>query len=277
MRTPRVEPRPFLKWVGGKRQLLPEILRRLPAEIDHYVEPFLGGGAVFFALAAEGRIRKGAHLSDANEELVTTYRAVRDYVEDVIFALDSYRNEPEVYERARRWDWRELPKPSVAARMIYLNKTGFNGLYRVNRAGKFNTPFGRYAKPTICDAPVIRAASRALRDADVDRCDFEGHEVVVRPGSVFYFDPPYLPVSATSDFTSYTGEGFGIEDHRRLAALFDRLARAGVPVLLSNSSAPAVRELYARHRVEEVSARRSVNSVGSKRGAVTELLVSGIP
>ncbi|HMJ12699.1 MAG TPA: Dam family site-specific DNA-(adenine-N6)-methyltransferase, partial [Polyangiaceae bacterium] len=200
--------RPVLKWAGGKTQLLPEILKRLPGAIETYYEPFVGGAAVFFALAAQGRFKR-AVLSDSNPELVGLYRALQRDVDGVIRALGKYRYDESEYYRVRD---SALPRSPAAraARLIYLNKTGYNGLYRVNRAGQFNVPFGRYRNPTICDADNLRAAARALRTAEVRVADFARVSRAARAGDAVYFDPPYLPISKTASFTAYDRHAFAL-------------------------------------------------------------------
>lgn len=268
------KPKPFVKWVGGKRKLLPEILPRLPPFMNRYHEPFIGGGAVFFALAAADRIGH-AFLSDANPELVETYAAVRDDVEDVIRLLSSMKYDKAEFLRRRAIDWRSKPDACMtAARFIYLNKCGFNGLYRVNSKGEFNVPFGKYDDPTICDAEGLRAASRALQIATIKYQNFSEALRGVQTGDAAYMDPPYLPLSATSSFTSYTSDGFSLKDHVHLRDEFRRISLLGAHVLLSNSAAPAISELYAEFGPEEVMMARAINSKGSKRGKIAELLVS---
>jgi DNA adenine methylase len=265
--------KPFLKWAGGKQQLLPMILPRLPRRIDTYYEPFLGGGAVFFALAAEGRFRR-AVLADANAELLECWRGVRDGVDAVVAALRAWRYEEECYYAVRELDPAALAPAERAARLIYLNRTCYNGLYRVNRAGKFNVPFGRYTNPRICDEEGLRAASAALQRADLLCADFETAVERAQPGDAVYFDPPYLPVSDTSDFTAYHHDGFGPEDHERLAGVFASLGARGVYALLSNSDAPLARRLYHPFRPHFVEALRSINSKANARGSVLEMLVA---
>jgi DNA adenine methylase len=266
--------RPFLKWAGGKAQLLPEIVARVPASFGGYHEPFIGGGAVFFALAAGGRLGGGASLSDVNPNLVETWRAIRDDVEGVIAALGPHVNEAEHFYRVRALEPGALTLAARAARVIYLNKTGFNGLYRENRSGRFNVPFGRYANPTICDAPNLRAVSKALQGVSIEVRDFRSVLERAVPGDFVYFDPPYVPLSSTASFTAYSrGGGFGPEEQRALRDVFAELAARGVHVLLSNSDVPIVRELYRGFRIEQVWARRPINSNPDARGAVAEVLV----
>jgi DNA adenine methylase len=269
------EPAPFLKWVGGKRQLLPVILKALPQRhVRLYTEPFLGGGAIFFELARLGRIDR-AVLCDTNAELIETYRAVKETPEDVIHALGDHRNLEKHYYAVRALDPALLSPPERAARAIYLNRCGYNGLYRVNLTGKFNVPFGRYANPTICDAEGLRAASRALQRAELIVGDFSAPVAKLRRGDLAYFDPPYVPLSVTSSFTAYTRDGFTLDDQRRLRDQALVLKRRGVSVLLSNSSAPSVYELYrGDFTCTKVAARRMVNCNGDGRGRINELLIA---
>ncbi len=265
--------RPFLKWAGGKRQLLGEILGRLPGRIKTYYEPFLGGGAVFFALAAEGRVSR-AVLSDVNDDLITVYRGVRDDVEGVIAALKRYRYDEEEFYRVRAQKPRSLIQR--AARVIYLNKTGYNGLYRVNRSGQFNVPFGRYKNPRICDEPNLRAASRVLQCAEIREADFEAVCRQARPGDAVYLDPPYLPVSSTARFADYDHHPFREAEHKRLAEALRELGQRRVLALLSNSDTEQTQRLYRGLKVEKVFASRSINSNPEKRGPVQELLVRSL-
>jgi DNA adenine methylase len=264
---------PFLKWAGGKRQLLTHIAALLPERIDTYFEPFLGGAAVFFRLAAEGRFRR-AVLADANPELVTCYQAIRDDVDGVIGALGKFRNDSALYYRVRRRDPSKLSPTERAARLIYLNRCGYNGLYRVNSSGQFNVPFGRYLRPVICDVDRLRAASAALKKARIVCGDFASTLKKVSPDDFVYLDPPYVPLSATSSFTAYAKRHFGTEDQERLADALRGLAARKVPALLSNSDCPTTRELYRGFdHIDRVPARRAINSVGHGRGPVDEILV----
>lgn len=265
--------RPFLKWAGGKGQLLDELCSRLPAEFGRYFEPFVGGGALYFALHGAGRVRSGARLSDANRKLIDTYRAVRDNVEAVIAHLSAFSNDRDLYYQIRAWRHEDLDPPRAAARIIFLNKTCYNGLFRENSRGEFNVPFGRYARPMICDAPNLRAASAALRRVSLRQLDFGKVPELVKEGDLVYFDPPYHPRSATSSFTQYSENGFGEDEQRRLARVFRELDGRGAYVMLSNSDTPLVRKLYAGFAIDEVLAGRAINSKAERRGKVTELIV----
>jgi len=273
--------RPFLKWAGGKAQLLAEIARDLPDRVvGTYVEPFLGGGAVFFHLRASGRIPGRVLLSDANEPLVRTWVAVRDRVEEVVAALEEHRRRHAADPRGHYYATRAAEpagEAARAARFIYLNKTCYNGLWRVNRAGGFNVPMGRYRNPPILDADNLRAAAAALEGVGI-RCEtFEIALRRARAGSVVYLDPPYEPLSATANFTSYTAARFGREEQERLADACVELRRRGAFFLLSNHSTPWLKRLYGARSFtfRTVAARRAINSNPGARGTVRELLVRG--
>jgi DNA adenine methylase len=268
----RALPAPFLKWAGGKRQLLPRILQLVPARIDTYYEPFVGGGAVFFELAAQARFRR-AVIGDANAELVTCYTAIRDEVEAVIAALGKYRNDHDQYYQARAQDPARLPPAGRAARVIFLNRCGYNGLYRVNSKGIFNVPFGRYRRPVICDETKLRAAAEALRGVEIVCGDFAKMLATPGPGDFVYLDPPYVPISATSSFTAYAARDFGPAAQERLAEALRALSERGAPALLSNSDCRATRKLYRGLAIERIRARRAINSVAGGRGLVSEILV----
>lgn len=267
--------RPFLKWVGGKSHLVPVLLERVrqAGRIAGYHEPFVGGGALFFAMRAEGLLPPRVSISDISEELISTYKVVRDEVEDLIDLLGHYKAEhcKEFYYKVR-----EFPPTDelfCAARMIYLNKTCFNGLYRVNRSGKFNTTMGSYKNPCICDAENLRAVSLAMQEVDIFNLDFEHVFTEVTKGHLVYFDPPYWPTSATANFVSYAADGFTKRNQETLAAEARTLTKHGVKVLLSNSDVPEVRELYKDFTVETVSRPGNMNSRGTGRARVGEILV----
>ena len=260
--------KPFLKWVGGKRKLLPQLLPLVPEEYGVYYEPFLGGGAMFFALRP-----RQAMLADANCELITCYGVVRDQVDELIDLLRRFVYERDEYYKIRALDPFELNRVYEAARTIYLNKTGFNGLYRLNKKGEFNVPFGRYKNPTICDEDTLRACSEALQDTFLGYQRFEQSMCLAKTGDFVYIDPPYIPASSTSNFTAYTADGFNDEAHVNLAREFRRLSDIGVLCMLSNSDTPRVRKLYAGFNITAVKAARSVNCKGRRRGVVGEVVV----
>lgn len=264
--------RPVLKWAGGKGRLLAELLTRIPTEFNTYHEPFIGGGALFFALAGQRRVGR-AYLADANGPLIDVYLALRDHVAEVIAILNSHVYEREYYYRVRAQRPEELSLPQRAARVIYLNKTCYNGLYRENRRGEFNVPFGRYKNPTICDETNLRAASRVLQGVDIARRPFTTTLDYAKAGDFVYFDPPYHPLSATANFTGYDRNGFGPDDQRRLRDVFAALGQRGVRAMLSNSDTPFIRELYAGFPVDQVFVARAVNSKANGRGKVAEVIV----
>ena len=299
-------PRPFLKWAGGKRQLLPRIRRFYPERFENYVEPFVGSGAVFFDLYNQGLLNgRRSILIDNNADLVGCHMAVRDRTTQVIRSLSrlaaGYKAGPhEHYYRVR--DKRFNPArqrisngsgpdserytPSLAAMLIYLNRTGFNGLFRLNSHGGFNVPIGRYKNPQICNADNLRAVAKALgTDVTLAHENFESVLTHAKSGDFVYFDPPYAPLTRTALFTSYTAAGFSSEDQERLHQVVIELASRGCWVLLSNSTAPDITRLYVRNReasavgltAHKVPARRAINSDPSKRGAVLEYLITNIP
>ena len=267
-------PRPFLKWAGGKGQLVDELLELAPKRFKAYHEPFTGGGALFFALQRAERLDvKEVHLSDINGELVATYGAIREDVQSVIRHLVKHKYDRDLYYKVRAWDPRKLKPAKLAARMIFLNKTGFNGLYRVNSKGQFNVPFGRYKNPMICDRDNLKAVSKALRQVKLHQESFEKVLDRAKRGDFVYFDPPYVPLSETANFVGYAQNGFGVSDQERLAEVFARLARRGVRVMLSNSDTPWVQDHYKGFRQVKVMAKRLVNTRADRRGPISELVV----
>lgn len=268
-------PRPFLKWAGGKTQLADALLERRPAHFNVYHEPFVGSGALFFRLFREGLIRH-AVLSDINAELIDTYLAIRDYVTEVIHILSEFPYSKEFYYKLRAQDPWALSLPERAARMIYLNKTGYNGLYRVNRRGQFNVPFGRYKSPKYLDPENLLAVSQALQKVEIICTSFETVVERAKPGDWVYFDPPYVPVSSTANFTAYYADGFGLRDQERLRDICVALTQSDVYVMVSNSDTMVVRSLYASSLfvMDEVWANRAINCNGAKRGKITELVIT---
>ncbi|MCI4346432.1 MAG: DNA adenine methylase [Thermoplasmata archaeon] len=261
-----------MKWAGGKGQLLVRFERYFPPEYSRYFELFLGGGAVFFHLKPEH-----ATLSDTNAELIHLYSMVRDDPAGLMAALDVHagrRNQKTYFYEVRKQRSEALSPAARAARTVFLNKTCFNGLYRVNSRGEFNVPFGYYRNPTLYSVDAIRRASRALGGAALLAEDFRTAGTRPRGRDFVYLDPPYQPISRTSAFTDYTREGFGEKDQRDLANLFHDLDRRGCFVMLSNSATPMLKELYAEYSQKLLPARRAINSKGSGRGAVDELLVT---
>lgn len=269
-------PRPFLKWVGGKGQLLEELRKRvlLAGGFKRYHEPFVGGGALFFDLHRNRLLgRAKAFLSDNNVNLITAYLGIQQDAEGVIERLKAHQSR---HSEAHYYAVRaKVPADPLdrAARLIYLNKTCYNGLYRENSKGGFNVPMGRYKNPMICDEENLRAASEALKKARIEQRPFSSVLDEVEPGDLVYFDPPYDPVSKTASFTGYDKGAFGEAEQRRLADVFGELSRRGVKAILSNSSTPFVHGLYRRFTIEEVLATRNVNSRGDRRGKVAEVIV----
>lgn len=271
-------PRPFLKWAGGKTQLADALLEHMPLVFNVYHEPFVGSGALFFRLYREQKIRR-AVLSDLNAELIDTYLAIRDDVSEVIRLLSEFPYNREFYYAVREKDSWQLSLPERAARMIYLNKTGYNGLYRVNRQGKFNVPFGRYKSPKYLDQENLLAVSQALQEVDILCLSFETVLDRVGPGDWVYFDPPYVPLSRTANFTSYNANGFELSDQEHLRDVCVELSKNKVHVTLSNSDTEIIRSLYdlPYFTIDEVLANRAINCNGAKRGKVTELVVTNYP
>ena len=272
---------PFLKWAGGKGKLAPRIVERAPSGFGRYHEPFAGGGAAFFALH-DGGLVASARLSDSNRELMDCFGMVRDRLDDLACALATLADAYLPRDADGRRDFylerrAEVPDDAVAraARLIFLNRTCYNGLYRVNSRGQFNVPHGRYASPRILDAAGLAAASEALQRAELSCDDFETACARAHAGDFVYLDPPYYPLTATANFTDYTITAFGPAEHRRLADTFEELTGRGVHALLSNSDHEAVRALYEGRGlgIEVVQMSRAINSVGSKRQPVAELLI----
>lgn len=280
MRTARrpIDPKPIVKWAGGKSRLLGELLDRVPRKIGTYAEPFAGGAALFFALAAERsrglRTFERAVLADRNAELVALYRAVRDDVQAVIRALDDYRYDKDLFYAVRAQDTRGLSDAARGARFIFLNRTCFNGLWRVNSRGQFNVPFGKYKDPKICDKAALVAASKALAGVSIVEADFE--DVTGRLGrrDFVYLDPPYVPVSRTASFTAYAKDGFSPDDQSRLARELWSLKRRGAQAMLSNADTSVTRELYDGLALHVIRAPRSISCDGATRGDAGELVVT---
>jgi DNA adenine methylase len=303
--APQAAVRPFLKWAGGKRQLLPELRRFYPTDFRGYFEPFTGSAAVFFDLYNRGLlVGRPTYLVDNNPDLIGCYAILRDHPDAVIHDLqqlaDVYRREGSKFYydvRDRRFNPARAPffdstdglarvyTPELAAMLIFLNRTGFNGLFRLNSKGEFNVPEGRYTNPNICDSDNLRRVSQALKAANAELIHgrFDSIARVARPDDFLYFDPPYAPLSKTSRFTSYTAEPFGPEEQARLHALLLELSARGCHVVVSNSAAAEIRSLYgsrvtrkARLRVHTVQARRAINSKASGRGIVDECILTNV-
>lgn len=277
----KVAPKPFLKWVGGKGRLLDQLLPYfIEARKDEgkYFEPFFGGGAAFFALAPVS-----GQINDINKALMSAYRNVKDDVEAVIdelkviegeyLALDATNRQDYYYESRAEYNQEQHETIHKTALLIFLNKTCFNGVYRENRNGGFNVPHARYAKPTICDEVNLRITSGALKHVAISSGSFEDAVKDAKEGDFVYFDPPYYPLTTTSSFTSYSADNFLDEDQRHLKRVVDDLTKRGVKVALSNSWTPFIIDLYKDYRQVQIMAGRSINSVGTKRGKIAEILV----
>ncbi|NPA75550.1 MAG: DNA adenine methylase [Euryarchaeota archaeon] len=281
-------PRPFIKWAGGKGNIIGPYEEKglLSLEFKDYYEPFLGGGAMFFHLWNKKKIRK-AYLSDINKDLIDTYITIKEHLNELLDALkvlqnmhskeEFYKFRAEFNELKTRAELSEEEIIRKSALFIYLNKTCFNGLYRENKKGEFNVPFGRYKNPKIYDEENLRAVSKALQNAELRVCDFEDAVKNARAGDFVYFDPPYMPISPTSNFTSYHQKDFTIDEQKRLAKVIENLIGRGVYVLLSNAYHPDIRALYEHIpgiNFFEILAPRYINSNGKKRGPVKEYAIS---
>ncbi len=263
---------PIVKWVGGKRQLMFELLKNMPENYNRYFEPFIGGGALFFELQPDN-----AYISDMNEELINLYKVVRDNVEELITDLQKHDISKEYFIEIRNIDrteeyknWSNVKK---ASRFIYLNRTCFNGMYRVNSKGEFNVPFGHYKNPRILDENNLINCSKLLQRTEIKHADFSEILKKVKKDDFVYFDPPYVPLSETSSFTSYTKDGFDLDMQFKLRDVCDELDSMGVKFLLSNSDTKLVNELYENYNIKKVFASRQINANADGRGKITEVLV----
>ncbi len=273
------KPKPFVKWVGGKRQLL-EQFKKLdlypPGDFDiskgRYFEPFVGGGAVFFDL-----LPKKAFLSDLNKELVTTYNVIKNDVDSLIKSLKRHRTDKDYFLKVRAKDVTKLSDVEIASRFIFLNRTCFNGMYRVNSKGQFNVPYGKNSNPLICDVDNLKKVSRSLKEVEITHQDYKAVLKKARKGDFVYFDPPYYPVSKTASFTSYTAESFLDKEQTELRDTVLELHKRGCFVMLSNSDTPFINKIYSGYKhikITKVDASRFINSKASGRGKVTEVLVT---
>lgn len=268
----KISASPVIKWAGGKRQLLPELKARLPHQYNRYFEPFIGGGALYFDQAP-----LNAYISDINPELVNLYLVIREDVEALIADLSTHENSLEYFTQIRAWDrdseYKSISPVRRASRFIYLNKTCFNGLYRVNSKGYFNVPFGRYANPNFLNKDALFAASEVLQTTQIECASFDNILKYVSKGDFVYFDPPYIPLSQTASFTSYAKEDFGMDKQHQLKSLCDRLSDMGVMFMLSNSDTPEANSLYNGYKVEKIYASRFINSKADGRGKISEIIV----
>ena len=274
------EYQPFVKWVGGKRGLFKQMLPLFPKKFNNYFEPFVGGGAVFFELCSRGLLEnKKIVLSDINTELINTYQVIKNSPKELIKNLQKYKDKhsKEFYYQIRELDrsknYKSLSDIEKATRFIYLNKTCFNGLYRVNKKGYFNTPMGSYKNPNIADIETILNASEALQNATILYQPFDEVLNQAKKDDLVYFDPPYYPLNATSNFTSYDSNCFLEEEQFRLFETFDKLAQQGVKVVESNSDTKFIKELYKNYDIQIVNANRFINSKSSGRGKINEVLI----
>ena len=265
---------PFLKWVGGKRQIMPAIEQHLPKVIKSYIEPFIGGGAVFFHLQP-----KNAIINDFNAELVNVYHVIKNDIENLILELQKHKNEPQYFYKIRALDrtkeFANLSSVERASRIIYLNKTCYNGLYRVNNSGEFNSPFGKYKNPNIVNDPTLRAVNFYLNSNNI-RIDNTDYETILKEAdknSFVYLDPPYYPISESSNFTGYIQGGWDESDQIRLKEACDLLNQRKIKFLQSNSCTAFIKELYVDYHIHTIKANRAINSDGEKRGEVEELLI----
>jgi|SRR5699024_1633109 len=267
---------PILKWVGGKRQLLDDIRPLIPSKISTYVEPFVGGGAVLFDLKP-----KKAIINDFNEELINVYQVIRDLPDELLSYLEVHdsKNCSEYFYKIRALDrnnsYSKLSNTERASRIIYLNKTCYNGLFRVNQAGQFNTPYGKYKNPNIINKPAIKAMSTYFNNNNIKimQGDYRMALKGLRKGAFVYFDPPYLPISSSSSFTGYTEGGFSLQEQESLKEQCDILNKKGIRFLLSNSEHEFIKDLYKDYNISIVKAKRAINSKGNKRGEINEVLI----
>ncbi|MGI0057362.1 MAG: DNA adenine methylase [Nitrosarchaeum sp.] len=274
-----VTPKPFVKWAGGKRQLIPILNQNLPESFSTYYEPFLGGGALLFHILTDKNGQK-CSVSDLNSDLVLAYTTIRDRIDTLINSLKNHEKNYQKDSESYYYSIRESnPRSEIekTSRLIFLNRTCFNGLYRVNRKGKFNVPLGKYSNPNIINEENIRAVSHILQSSRISiKCrDFEAVLRDAKKGDLVYFDPPYQPVSTTSNFTSYTNKDFTYDDLTRLAELCLKLDSRGCKVLLSNSDSKEVTDIFAKNpwKVTRIEANRSINSNSKKRTGHFELLI----
>lgn len=271
---------PIVKWVGGKRQLLTEIMPLVNKKCSTYVEPFIGGGAVFFDLQPQKAI-----INDYNIELVNVYTTVRDYPEELINKLEEHneQNSEDYFYELRALDrtieYADMSDIDKAARIIYLNKTCYNGLFRVNAAGQFNSPYGKYKNPNIVNAATVRAMSKYLHSPNITikQGDYRDALKGLRKGAFVYLDPPYMPISTSSSFTGYTENGFSYREQVALRDECNKLKEKGISFLQSNSDCPEIRELYSEYEIRTVQAKRSINSNANKRGEISEVLIYYVP
>lgn len=276
----KIQPKPFLKWVGGKGRLLPQLSQLYPDDFNEFYEPFVGGGALFFSLNP-----KIGHINDTNSKLISAYKHIRDDVNGLIAELRAlqkhYHELADIelqklyfYEIRSKYNSLLASDPENASLLIFLNKTCFNGMYRENSKGGFNVPFGKHVSPTICDESNLRAVSESLQHTTISCSSFEEAVETASKGDFVYFDPPYHPLNATSSFTSYGADDFRVQDQEKLRDIFVKLSKRGCKVMLSNSDTEFIKDLYKDYKIHTILAGRSINSIGSKRGKITEIVVT---
>lgn len=265
-------PEPFVKWAGGKRIILDKLLERVPSKFDRYIEPFVGGGALFFALKSPISV-----IFDSNKELINAYQVIKTNVHELIDDLKKHENTKEYFLYLRNLDripeYNKLTNVERASRMIFLNHTCFNGLYRVNSKGEFNVPFGNYKNPNIFNEENLLKASDVLKGATVICDDFQRVLEFAKKGDFIYFDPPYLPISKTSSFTSYTKDKFDLGMHVKLKEVCDELNKKKIKFMVSNSNSPEILKLYDDYNIEQIFSSRFISSNGEKRGKIREILI----
>ncbi len=264
-----MQAKPFVKWAGGKTQLLPELKKNIPTRFKRYLEPFVGGGALLFEINARESL-----INDSNEELINCYEVIRDSPDKLIDDLQLHTNTKSYFYKVRSLKLQKLSSIKRASRFIYLNRTCYNGLWRVNKENQFNTPFGNYKNPKIVNAELIQSISKFLNSVKIFCMDFEAFLLLhAKKDDFIYLDPPYHPVSKYSDFKRYTKDFFGIEHQKRLAEIFRALDKKGCKLLLSNSYSPLILDLYSEFEIITVKARRSINNNGDGRGEIKEVVI----
>lgn len=265
--------KPFIKWAGGKRQLIKELIKLLPANYNRYFEPFIGGGALFFAIQP-----KNAYISDINPELINLYNVVKNDVDLLINDLIKYKNTEDYFYKIRNLDrkpsYKKFNVIKKASRFIYLNKTCYNGLYRTNSKGYFNVPFGSYKNPNIIDKQNLKACSELLKKTEIVSSHFLAIENEIKTGDFVYFDPPYIPINKTSSFTKYYKDDFDIGEQIKLKELCDRLTKKNIYFMLSNSYSKQILKLYEQYNIKKIKATRAINCKADKRGAINELIIT---
>jgi DNA adenine methylase len=265
---------PFIKWAGGKRRVVSELEERLPKKFNRYFEPFIGGGASLFHLQIEK-----SYISDVNEELINLYKTIRDSLDELIEDLSIHQNSAEYFYSVRSLDrdqkvYSQLSDVERASRFIYLNKSCYNGLYRVNSKGQFNTPFGKYKNPIYFERENMERCSKFLKSVDIRVGDFTIFKDEVREGDFFYFDPPYFPITDTANFTSYTKDGFGFHDQERLLNFAKEIDKKGSYFMISNSHSQETSDFYSEFNIDTIDVGRAINSKGDSRGKIKEILVT---